>query len=59
MLLNQKGGVVHVPHISHKAPNREAILAPLREVKEPESLKCQGMFRLQQRARFVQCARSN
>lgn len=54
MLLNPQGVVVHIPHISAKAPTREAILAPLREVKEPESIKCQGMFRLQQRARFVQ-----
>lgn len=51
MLKNSAGNVVHVPVI-HKQRSREAVLAPLREVLEPECHKCGQMFKLGTRARY-------
>lgn len=51
MLKNSAGNVVHVPVI-HKQRSREAVLASLREVLEPEGHKCGQMFKLSTRARY-------
>lgn len=50
MLKNAAGNTVHVP-VLHKQRQREAVLAPLREVLEPEGHKCGQMFKLGTRAR--------
>lgn len=54
MLLNKQGKAVHVPHINPRNHEREAVLAPLFEILEPESLKCHGTFSLKNRARFIE-----
>ena len=51
MLLNKDGVEVQVPAI-YKQATREAVLAPLREVHEPSTLKCGDMFKLGTRAGF-------
>ena len=52
MLIDPKiGQEVQIPHITKQA-QREAILAPLREVKEPATGKCGKMFKMETRARF-------
>ena len=52
MLLNSKGEEVKVPHTPAKAPNRDAILAPLYEVLVQPTLKCHGMFSIQARCKL-------
>lgn len=51
MLMNAEGKTVHIPMI-HKQKEREAVLADLREVLEPEGHKCGKMFKLETRARM-------
>ena len=61
MLLNNLNQPVNVAPSLHghtvkgvPNPGAIAVLAPLREVLEPSTMKCGDMFRLGTRARFVQ-----
>ena len=61
MLIDSNGKIVQVGHNvrGHSAkgePNHHAIavLAPLREVLEPSTMKCGDMFRLGTRAKLKQ-----
>lgn len=61
MLVNQQGNIVNVApalhgHTAKGVPNPGAIsvLAPLREVLEPSTIKCGDMFRLGTRAKLTQ-----
>ena len=51
MLINVKGVIVQ-PQLPHNQKQREAVLAALREVLEPENHKCGTMFKISTRARL-------